>query len=61
MQFAEVNGVTLHYQTIGADKGKPLIVFINSLGSDFRIWRDVVVEIAGKAALLTYDKRGHGL
>ena len=61
MQFAEVNGVTLHYQTIGADKGKPLIVFINSLGSDFRIWRDVVVEMAGKAALLTYDKRGHGL
>lgn len=61
MQFAEVNGVTLHYQTIGAAKGKPLVVFINSLGSDFRIWRDVIVEMAGNAALLTYDKRGHGL
>ena len=61
MQFAEVNGVTLHYQTIGAAKGKPLIVFINSLGTDFRIWRDVIVEMAGNAAMLTYDKRGHGL
>ncbi|WP_075995880.1 3-oxoadipate enol-lactonase [Salaquimonas pukyongi] len=61
MQFAELNGVTLHYQTIGAAKDKPLIVFINSLGTDFRIWRDVIVELAGNAAILTYDKRGHGL
>lgn len=61
MQFAEVNGVTLHYQTIGAAKDKPLIVFINSLGTDFRIWRDVIVEMAGNAAMLAYDKRGHGL
>lgn len=61
MQFAKVNGINLHFQVIGAEPGKPTIVFANSLGSDFRIWRDVIVRLVGDAALLTYDKRGHGL
>ncbi|MCR9139698.1 MAG: 3-oxoadipate enol-lactonase [Alphaproteobacteria bacterium] len=61
MQFAHLNGVTLHYQLIGAPAGKPVIVFANSLGSDFRIWRDVIVRLAGDFAIVTYDKRGHGL
>ncbi|MFK8036033.1 MAG: 3-oxoadipate enol-lactonase, partial [Hyphomicrobiales bacterium] len=33
----------------------------NSLGTDFRIWRDVIVRFVGECAILTYDKRGHGL
>ncbi|MGN6548531.1 MAG: 3-oxoadipate enol-lactonase [Pararhizobium sp.] len=61
MQFARVNGVTLHYQVIGAAEGAPLLVFSNSLGTDFRIWRDVIVRFVGECAILTYDKRGHGL
>lgn len=61
LQFAHLNGVTLHYQLIGAPQGKPVIVFANSLGSDFRIWRDVIVRLAGDFAIVTYDKRGHGL
>lgn len=61
MQFAHLNGVTIHYQTIGAPAGKPVIVFSNSLGCDFRIWRDVIVRLAGDYAIVTYDKRGHGL
>lgn len=60
MQFARVNGVTVHHQVIGA-AAKPLIVFANSLGTDFRIWRDVVVRLAGDFAILCYDQRGHGL
>lgn len=60
MQFAHLNGVTIHYQVIGA-AGKPLIVFVNSIGTDFRIWRDVIVRLAGDHAILCYDKRGHGL
>jgi 3-oxoadipate enol-lactonase len=60
VQFAKINGVTIHHQVIGA-AGKPLIVFANSLGTDFRIWRDVVVRLAGDFAVLLYDKRGHGL
>jgi len=61
VQFAFLNGVTIHYQTIGAPAGKPLILFANALGSDFRIWRDVIVRLAGDFAIVTYDKRGHGL
>ena len=61
MQFATVNGVTLHYQVIGAAEGAPLLVFSNSLGTDFRIWRDVIVRFVGQCAILVYDKRGHGL
>ncbi len=41
MQFARINDVTIHYQIIGAPADKPVIVFANSLGTDFRIWRDV--------------------
>ncbi|TPP06704.1 3-oxoadipate enol-lactonase [Rhizobium glycinendophyticum] len=61
MQFVQLNGVTLHYQVIGGPAQRPVIVFINSLGTDFRIWRDVLVRLAGDYPLLTYDKRGHGL
>ncbi|WP_136658361.1 3-oxoadipate enol-lactonase [Nitratireductor sp. XY-223] len=61
MQFANINGITLHYQLIGAPEGKPVLVFSNSLGTDFRIWRDVIVRLAGDFAIVTYDKRGHGL
>ena len=61
VQFLKVNGVTLHHQVISAAAGKPKLVFVNSLGTDFRIWRDVVVRLAGDFSILTYDARGHGL
>lgn len=61
MQFARINGIVMHYQLIGAPAGKPVIVFANSLGTDFRIWRDVIVRLAGDFAIVAYDKRGHGL
>ena len=61
MQFASINGVTLHYQLIGAPEGKPVLVFANSLGTDFRIWRDVILRLVGDFAIVTYDMRGHGL
>ena len=59
MQFARLNGVTLHHQVIGASPDKPTIIFVNSLGTDFRIWRDVIVRLVGEYGLITYDKRGH--
>lgn len=61
MQFACLNGATLHYQVINGPPGGPVLVFINSLGTDFRIWRDVIVRLVGQATIVTYDKRGHGL
>lgn len=61
MQFAKINGVTLHYQVISAPDDKPTIVFSNSLATDFRIWRDCVVRLVGECSIVMYDKRGHGL
>jgi 3-oxoadipate enol-lactonase len=61
LQFARLNGVTLHYQVIPGRPGAPRIVFVNSLGTDFRIWRDVIVRLAGDYSVLCYDMRGHGL
>jgi 3-oxoadipate enol-lactonase len=61
MQFARLNGVVIHHQVIGAAPDRPTIVFANSLGTDFRIWRDVIVRMVGDFGILLYDKRGHGL
>jgi 3-oxoadipate enol-lactonase len=61
VQFLKLNGVTLHHQVISAAAGKPRLVFSNSLGTDYRIWRDVIVRLAGDFSILTYDSRGHGL
>lgn len=61
MQFLKVDDAVLHYQIIGGPEGAPALVFANALGTDFRIWRDVIVRLAGKFTILTYDKRGHGL
>ncbi len=61
MQFAELNDVTLHFQILSGPADKPTLVFVNSLGTDFRIWRDVIVNFAGHYPIVVYDKRGHGL
>jgi 3-oxoadipate enol-lactonase len=61
MQFARLNGVTLHYEVTGDVARQPALVFANSLGSDLRIWRAVSDRLAGEFALLAYDLRGHGL
>lgn len=58
--FARINGVCLHYRHEPAP-GRPVLVFINSLGTDFRIWQDVADTLAGEFGFLFYDKRGHGL
>ncbi|RUU06189.1 3-oxoadipate enol-lactonase [Mesorhizobium sp. USDA-HM6] len=61
MPFVSIGGVTLHYRTFEATGTARPIVFINSLGTDFRIWDDVVARLAGEMPMLVYDKRGHGL
>ena len=60
MAFIRINDLTLHYRRDGDTDGKPL-VFINSLGTDYRIWDAVVPHFASNHAVLRYDKRGHGL
>ncbi|KFG70887.1 3-oxoadipate enol-lactonase [Microvirga sp. BSC39] len=60
MAFARVNDIVLHYQVLGASNGTSL-VFINSLGSDLRIWQEVAPGLAERFRVILYDKRGHGL
>ena len=59
MSFASLNGVTLHYRH-RPGVGVP-VVFLNSLGTDFRIWDEVIARLAPGTPTLCLDKRGHGL
>ena len=61
MKFVAINGTSIHYQFDDAGAGKPLIVFSNSLATDFRIWQDCVDDLSNDFSTLRYDKRGHGL
>ena len=60
MAFAKVNGAVVHYADEGPGEARA-IVFINSLGMDFRIWDDVARPLAAAYRIVRYDKRGHGL
>jgi len=58
--FIRINNRVMHYALRGTC-GAPRLVFINSLGTDFRIWDDVVAGLSADYEMLVYDKRGHGL
>ncbi|MBB4000199.1 bifunctional 3-oxoadipate enol-lactonase/4-carboxymuconolactone decarboxylase PcaDC [Aureimonas pseudogalii] len=60
MPFHSVNGIVLHYRMHGTP-GRPRLVFLNSLGSDLRIWDAVAERLRASHELLFYDLRGHGL
>lgn len=61
MRFVDIGGVAMHYRLRRAAAEGPVLVFVNSLGTDFRIWDDVTARMAADFSLLVYDKRGHGL
>ena len=58
--FRSVGSSVLHYCDTGKADG-PALVFSNSLGTDFRVWRAVADAFAGTHRILLMDKRGHGL
>ncbi len=60
MQFVRINNLVVHYKWIDHDKDTTF-VFINSLGTDFRIWEGVAARLHAYGNILLYDKRGHGL
>lgn len=60
MAFTRANGIVLHYQVMGRAEG-PALVFLNSLGSDLRIWQELVPTFTDRFRVILYDKRGHGL
>jgi 3-oxoadipate enol-lactonase len=60
MQAVTIDGTPMHYAVDGPE-GAPVLVFANSLGTDFRIWDRVLARIGGQFRTVRYDKRGHGL
>jgi 3-oxoadipate enol-lactonase len=60
MMFSKANGIVQHFVSEGL-QDRPVLVFANSLGSDLRIWDNVVGHLAGDFRIIRYDKRGHGL
>lgn len=61
MDFLAIGDAAIHYRAIGLGRGKPVIAFVNSLGTDFRIWDAVIAELGDAYAYVLHDKRGHGL
>jgi 3-oxoadipate enol-lactonase len=55
----------LHVQVSDADgpgaEGAPSVLFINSLGTDLRLWDQVLPLLPHGLRFIRYDKRGHGL
>ncbi len=60
MKIAQSNGIHIHYRELGPKDGQPL-VFSNSLGTDFRVWDNLLPLLGEGFRILLYDKRGHGL
>jgi 3-oxoadipate enol-lactonase len=60
MQMLDLGDVKLHYADQGDPNGAP-VVFANSLGTDFRLWDQVLPRLPAGLRLIRYDMRGHGL
>ncbi len=58
MPFVDVGELKTHYALTG-DK-EPVLVFSNSLGTDFYMWDPQVAELQRCFRILRYDTRGHG-
>ena len=50
----------LHVRIDGPEDGLP-VIFANSLGTDLRLWDQVIPLLPPNLRLIRYDKRGHGL
>jgi len=60
MQVLELGDVQLNYREDGDPDGVP-VVFSNSLGTDYRLWDQVLPLLPKGLRIIRYDKRGHGL
>ncbi|WP_108484996.1 3-oxoadipate enol-lactonase [Oceaniglobus ichthyenteri] len=58
MPIAPLPDLNVHYKITG--HGAP-VVFCNSLGTDMRLWDDIIPLLPKNLQYIQYDKRGHGL
>ena len=59
MPAADSNGVQLHYEVSGSADA-PILVLVNSLGSDMHMWDRALPQFEGRFRVLRSDTRGHG-
>ncbi|MGC1497811.1 MAG: 3-oxoadipate enol-lactonase [Sulfitobacter sp.] len=60
MQIFDTGDVRLHYRVDGPIDGAP-VVFVNSLGTDMRLWDPILPLLPKGLRIIRFDKRGHGL
>ncbi|MHA6324922.1 3-oxoadipate enol-lactonase [Roseivivax sp. CAU 1753] len=60
MKVAALEGIKLNYREDGDPDGVP-VVFSNSLGTDLRLWDEIMPLLPQGYRYVRYDKRGHGL
>lgn len=60
MRVLEANGVKLNWREDGDPAGVP-VVFANSLGTDLRLWDQILPLLPAGLRIIRFDKRGHGL
>ena len=60
MAFTKVDDNIIHYAWLNFGRDQNL-VFVNSLGTSFLIWNQMIPSLSVDFNLLFHDKRGHGL
>lgn len=60
MRVLMANGVKLNWREDGDPAGVP-VVFANSLGTDLRLWDQILPLLPSGLRIIRFDKRGHGL
>lgn len=60
MQFLRRPPAVLHLQDQGPATGR-VVLFANSLGTDLRVWDQLVALLPADLRIIRFDKRGHGL
>jgi 3-oxoadipate enol-lactonase len=60
MRVLKANGVKLNWREDGETAGVP-VVFANSLGTDMRLWDQILPLLPAGLRIIRFDKRGHGL
>ncbi|KAF0676227.1 3-oxoadipate enol-lactonase [Profundibacterium mesophilum] len=60
MSIMRLDDVDLHYRDTGPREA-PALVFANSLGTDLRLWDDLLEHLPAGLRIIRYDMRGHGL
>lgn len=59
MPFADLPGCRIHYSLVGPPNA-PVLIFSNSLGTNFSMWDIQAAAFQKDYRILRYDTRGHG-